>query len=172
MVWENPFPSGTIPRNCCYNWDSHAVNCHMFDDARWRFPVYDQAVSALIQDLYDRGLDKEVLLLVTGEFGRTPRLEQTKGSQTGVLQPGRDHWPQAGSLIVAGGGMRTGQIVGATNSKGEYPIERPVTPNDIWATVYQHLDIDYTESLPDFTGRPMPILPFGSPIPELLPAAV
>lgn len=172
MVWENPFPSGTIPRNCCYNWDSHAVNCHMFDDARWRFPVYDQAVSALIQDLYDRGLDKDVLLVVTGEFGRTPRLEQTKGSQTGVLQPGRDHWPQAGSLIVAGGGMRTGQIVGATNSKGEYPVERPVTPNDIWATVYQHLDIDYTESLPDFTGRPMPILPFGSPIPELLPAAV
>lgn len=171
MVWENPFPSGSIPKNCCYNWDSHAVNCHMFDDARWRFPVYDQAVSALISDLYDRGLDKEVLLVVTGEFGRTPRLEQTKGSQTGVVQPGRDHWPQAGSLIVAGGGMRTGQIIGATNSKGEYPIERPVTPNDIWATVYTHLGIDYTESLPDFTGRPNPILPFGSPIPEMMPVA-
>jgi hypothetical protein len=168
MVWENPFPSKPMPKPCTYNWDSHAVNCHMFDDARWRFPVYDQAVSALIQDLYDRGLDKEVLLVVTGEFGRTPRLEQTKGSQTGLTQPGRDHWPQAGSLIVSGGGMRTGQIIGATNSKGEYPTERPISPNDIWATVYQHLGIDYNDSLPDYTGRPMPILPFGAPIPELL----
>jgi hypothetical protein len=171
MVWENPFPSQTIPKACTYNWDSHAVNCNLFDDARWRFPVYDQAVSALIEDLYARGLDREVLLVVTGEFGRTPRLEQTRGSQTGVLQPGRDHWPQAGSLIVSGGGMRTGQIVGATNSKGEYPVERPITPNDIWATVYQHLGIDYTESLLDLTGRPMPILPFGSPITEILPTA-
>lgn len=75
------------------------------------------------------------------------------------------------SLLVAGGGMRTGQIVGATNSKGEYPVKRPLSPNDLWATVYQHLGIDYSESLLDFTGRPMPILPFGQPISELLPAA-
>ena len=171
MVWENPFPSQPIPKACTYNWDSHAVNCDLFDDARWRFPVYDQAVSALIEDLYARGLDREVLLVVTGEFGRTPRLEQTKGSQTGVVQPGRDHWPQAGSLIVSGGGMRTGQVVGATNSKGEYLVERPITPNDLWATVYGHLGIDFNESLPDYTGRPMPILPFGEPIRELMPLA-
>jgi len=171
MVWENPFPSGPMPVGCCYNWDSHAVNCHIFEDSKWRFPPYDQAVSALIEDLYARGLDKRVLLVVTGEFGRTPRLERNKGTQTGVLQPGRDHWPQAMSFIVSGGGMRTGQIIGATNSKGEHPDHRPLTPNDLWATVYRHLGIDYTDSLLDFTGRPMPILPFGQPIDELLPVS-
>jgi Protein of unknown function (DUF1501) len=170
MVWENPFPGEKMPDGCTYNWDSHAVNCHIFDDSRWRFPVYDQAVAALIQDLYDRGLDKKVLLVVTGEFGRTPRLERNTGTQTHVAQPGRDHWPGAMSLIVAGGGMRTGQIIGATDSKGEHPTHRILTPNDVWATVYRHLGIDYNESLTDLTGRPMPILPFGRPIDELLPA--
>lgn len=170
MVWENPFPSLKIPDGCTYNWDSHAVNCHIFEDSRWRFPVYDQAVSALIEDLYERGLDKKVLLVVTGEFGRTPRLEKSTGSQTKVSQPGRDHWPQAMSFIVAGGGMRTGQVVGATNARGEHPVARVLSPNDLWATVYQHLGIDFTDSLNDYSGRPMPILPFGQPIEELLPA--
>lgn len=169
-VWENPYPSGTMPKNCCYNWDSHAVNCHIFDDSRWRFPAYDQAVTALIEDLYARGLDKKVLLVVTGEFGRTPRLEHNRGTQTGVTQPGRDHWPHAMSLLVSGGGMRTGQIIGATNAHGEYPVQRVLSPNDLWATVYRHLGIDYNDSLPDFGGRPMPILPFGQPIDELLPS--
>ncbi len=168
MVWENPFPSQSMPKDCCYNWDSHAVNCHIFEDSRWRFPVYDQAVSALIEDLYARGLDKRVLLVVTGEFGRTPRLEQSKGTQTGVTQPGRDHWPQAMSFIVSGGGMRTGQIIGATNARGEHPIDRVLSPNDLWATVYRHLGIDHHASLLDFSGRPQPILPFGQPIEELL----
>ena len=171
MVWENPFPSKPIPAGCTYNWDSHAVNCHIFEDSRWRFPVYDQAVSALIEDLHARGLDKKVLLGVTGEFGRTPRLEQKVGTQTAVTQPGRDHWPQAMSLIVSGGGMRTGQIIGATNARGEHPVERILSPNDLWATVYHHLDIDYNASLNDFSGRPQPILPFGQPIDELLPPA-
>ena len=74
------------------------------------------------------------------------------------------------SLLVSGGGMRTGQIIGATNSKGEYPVERPLTPNDLWANVYNHLGIDYDESFPDFQGRPNPILPFGEPIAELVPS--
>jgi hypothetical protein len=169
MVWENPFPSKPIPAGCTYNWDSHAVNCHIFEDSKWRFPAYDQAVAALIEDLYDRGLDQRVLLVVTGEFGRTPRLERVKGSQTGVVQPGRDHWPQAMSLLVSGGGMRTGQIVGATNARAEYPTERLLSPNDLWATVYRHLGIDASESILDLGGRPMPILPFGKPIEELLP---
>ena len=169
MVWENPFPGKTIPAGCTYNWDSHAVNCHIFEDSKWRFPPYDQAVSALIEDIYARGLDRRVLLVVTGEFGRTPRLERNKGSQTGILQPGRDHWPMAMSFIVSGGGMRTGQIIGSTNANGEHPNHRPLSPNDLWATVYRHLGIDYTESLLDFTGRPNPILPFGQPIDELLP---
>ena len=170
MVWENPFPGETNPKNCVYNWDSHAVNCHMFDDARWRMPCYDQALTALIEDLYDRGLDKDVLLIATGEFGRTPKISTAVGTQTGVTQPGRDHWPGAMSMLVSGGGMRTGQIIGATNARGEYPIERQLTPNDLWATVYRHLGIDFNESFPDLQGRPMPILPFGKPIEELLSA--
>ncbi len=172
MVWENPFPSSKIPLGCTYNWDSHAVNCHIFEDSRWRFPVYDQAVSALIEDLYSRGLDRKVLLVVTGEFGRTPRLERNRGTETKVTQPGRDHWPQAMSFIVSGGGMRTGQIVGATNRKGEHPVERLLSPNDLWATVYRHLGIDFDLAIPDLSGRPMPILPFGQPIDELLPSSV
>ena len=170
MVWEQPYPSKGIPKDCSYNWDSHAVNCHIFNDARWRIPPYDQAVSALIEDLHQRGLDKKTLLIVTGEFGRTPKISTSVGTQTKVSQPGRDHWPQSMSLIMAGGGMRTGQIIGATNRLGEYPVERPLTPNDLWATVYTHLGIDYTESFLDHQGRPMPILPFGDPVEELLPA--
>lgn len=169
MVMENPYQSG-VPylKNGTYNWDSHAVNCHLFDDARVRLPIYDRAVTALVEDLYNRGLDKKVMLIVTGEFGRTPRINSTIGSQTGVMQPGRDHWPNAMSMLVAGGGMRTGQVVGSTTSKGEEPKERALTPNDLWATVYRHLGIDYTASFPDHFGRPMPILPYGEPIAELI----
>lgn len=170
MVWENPNDPKGMPKNCTYNWDSHAVNCHLFADARWRFPYYDQALTALIEDLVARGLDKEVLLIATGEFGRTPRLSQTMGSQTKALQPGRDHWPNAMSMLVAGGGMRTGQVVGATDRLGEHPIARPLSPNDLWATVYRWLGIDPERTFPDHQGRPMPILPFGDPIPEILPA--
>lgn len=169
MVWENPYPDSPIPKNCTYNWDSHAVNCDMFADSRWRMPVYDQAVSALIEDIHQRGLDKDVMVIVTGEFGRTPKINTQIGTQTGVSQPGRDHWPNAMSNIVFGGGMATGQIIGATNPRGEFPIERPMSPNDLWATVYQHLGINPNDSFDDFQGRPMPILPFGEPIPELAP---
>jgi hypothetical protein len=71
------------------------------------------------------------------------------------------------SMLISGGGMRTGQVIGATNSKGEEPKERPFTPNDLWATVYRHLGIDPEWSFPDHAGRPMPILPYGQPIEEL-----
>ena len=170
MVMENCIPPGqTMPRELVYNWDSHAVNCHIFKDALVRLPIYDRTITALIDDLYNRGLDKRVLLVVTGEFGRTPRITPSIGTQTGVMQPGRDHWPQAMSFLVSGGGMRTGQVVGSTNARGEHPKDRPLTPNDLWATVYRHLGIDYNNtSFPDHRGRPMPILPFGEPIAELL----
>ncbi|MEQ8785252.1 MAG: DUF1501 domain-containing protein [Pirellulaceae bacterium] len=169
MVYENPYQSGVARiNNGTYNWDSHAVNCHLFDDARVRLPLYDRAVTALVEDLYNRGLDKKVMLVVTGEFGRTPRISHNTGTQTGVTQPGRDHWPRAMSMLVSGGGMRTGQVIGSTNSKGEEPKDRPLTPNDLWATVYRHLGIDFESSFPDHTGRPMPILPYGQPIAELL----
>jgi hypothetical protein len=169
MVMENPYQSGIKwIKNGTYNWDSHAVNCHMFDDLRARAPIYDQAVTALVEDLHNRGLTKKVLLIVTGEFGRTPRISQSIGTQTGIMQPGRDHWPQAMSMLVCGGGMRHGQVVGSTNWKGEYPQDRPLTPNDLWATVYRHLGINPEHTFPDLSGRPMPILPFGQSISELM----
>lgn len=171
ILMENPYQSG-VPslKQGTYNWDSHSVNCHIYDDLRVRLPIYDQAVTALIEDIYARGLDKKVMLVVTGEFGRTPRLESQIGTQTGVHQPGRDHWPQSMSMLISGGGMQTGQVVGSTNAKGEHPKDRPLTPSDLWATVYRHLGIDPEWSFPDHRGRPMPILPFGSPISELLPS--
>lgn len=169
VVMENPYQSGIqMPKYGCYNWDSHAVNCHLFDDAKMRFPIYDNTITAMVEDLYAKGLDKRVLLVVTGEFGRTPRISNQIGTQTKVTQPGRDHWPRAMSMLVSGGGMRTGQVIGATNSKGEEPIQRALTPNDLWATVYRHLGIDYTQSFLDHSGRPMPMLPYGEPIAELI----
>lgn len=169
MVMENPYQSGVERlKQGVYNWDSHAVNCHMNDDLKARAPIYDRAVTALVEDIHNRGLDKKCMVIVTGEFGRTPRISNQIGTQTGVMQPGRDHWPQAMSMLVTGGGMRTGQVVGSTNWKGEHPQDRPLTPNDLWSTVYRHLGINQEHSFPDHSGRPMPILPFGEPIEELL----
>ena len=169
VVMENPYQSGIkMPDYGVYNWDSHAVNCHIFDDAKIRFPIYDHTITAMIEDLFQRGLDKRVMLVVTGEFGRTPRITRRPGSRTKVEQPGRDHWPRAMSMLVSGGGMRTGQVIGATNSKGEEPTQRPLTPNDLWATVYRHLGVNYRRSFLNHSGRPMPMLPFGEPIAELL----
>lgn len=169
VVMENPYQSG-VPslKQGVYNWDSHAVNCHIWDDLEVRLPIYDQAVTALIEDVYQRGMDKKTLIVVTGEFGRTPRMERSVGTQTGVMQPGRDHWPQAMSMILAGGGIRTGQVVGSTNSRGEHPKDRPLKPEHLWATVYRHLGIDPNISFLDTQGRPMPILADGEPIAELL----
>ncbi|MEC7555799.1 MAG: DUF1501 domain-containing protein [Planctomycetota bacterium] len=169
VVLENPYKSG-IPslKAGTYNWDSHAVNCHIFEDAKVRLPIYDHAISGLVEDLHQRGLaDRKVLLVVTGEFGRTPRLTVRPGTQTKVDQPGRDHWPQAMSLVTTGSGMTNGQVVGSTNSRGEHPHDRPLEPGDLWATVYRHLGIDPEWTFPDHSGRPMPILPSGHPIREL-----
>ena len=166
VVMEHPGLASR--RDATYNWDCHAVNCHVFNDARWRFPPFDQAVSALIEDIYARGLDRKVLIVVTGEFGHTPRISYQTGTGTGVMQPGRDHWPGAMSILVSGGGLRMGQVVGSTNRLGEAPQDRPLSPNDLWATVYRHLGIDTEHSFPDHSGRPMPILPDGEPIRELI----
>ncbi len=167
MVWENP--GGTTPKNCAYNWDYHAVNCDIFADCKWKMPYYDQALTALIEDVYQRGLDKKTLIVVGSDFGHTPKLTTRRGTKTGVMQPGRDHWPKAMSLLVSGGGMNMGQIIGATNSKGEHPVERIMSPNDLWATVYQHLGINHSAYLKNIEGLPMQILPFGKPIEELNP---
>lgn len=166
VVMEHP--GGTSPPQTVYNWDCHAVNCHVFRDARWRFPLFDQAVSALIEDIYARGLDRKVMIIVMGEFGHTPRITYQNGTGSGVLQPGRDHWPGAMSIMVSGGGLRMGQVIGSTNQVGEAPQDRPMSPNDIWATAYRHLGIDQKLVFPDHSGRPMPVLPDGEPIRELI----
>jgi uncharacterized protein (DUF1501 family) len=108
------------------------------------------------------------MLIVSGEFGRTPRINPQKGTSSGVVQPGRDHYPAAMSVLVSGGGMPTGQVIGSTNAKGEHPQDRPLDPNDLLATVYRHLGIDYQEMVPDTSGRPVPLIPHGEPIRELV----
>ncbi len=148
-----------------FSWDDHInvqTRWDLADAMRYRAPFMDQAISALIEDLCERGLDQRVLVVAVGEFGRTPRIVQTDG----LL--GRDHWPAAMSALVAGGGMRMGQVIGATNSKGEYPAERPLSPQDLLATIYRHLGINTESSFADFRGRPFPILSGGEPISELI----
>lgn len=158
------------------NWDDHAVNHHVFDALKFRSEAYDQAVSALIEDIYERGLDERVLVVVTGEFGRTPKISYqpstgagNASAPAGTRQPGRDHWPRAFSNIWAGGGIQTGQVIGATDKRGEDSIERICTPGDFLSTIYHHLGIDSSQVfIEDFNGRPTPIVNHGRPIPELI----
>jgi len=151
------------------NWDDHAVNCHIFDALKKRAENFDRCITALITDLHERGLSERVMLIVTSEFGRTPRISRAVGTVTKIEQPGRDHWPQAMSILFAGGGAPGGQVIGATNRLGEYPVRRQVGPWDLIATIYRHLGIDAKAmSVPDPTGRPVPILPEGEPIRELI----
>jgi Protein of unknown function (DUF1501) len=158
------------------NWDDHAVNHHVFDAMRFRAHAYDQAVSALIEDLYQRGLDKRVLVVVTGEFGRTPKINYAASTgagdasaPAGTQQPGRDHWPRAFSNIWAGGGIQTGRFIGATDKRGEDSIEHICDAGDFLATIYHHLGIDAsTTFINDFNGRPTVLVDRGKPIPELI----
>ncbi|MFO0805163.1 MAG: DUF1501 domain-containing protein [Gemmataceae bacterium] len=152
---------GSGPNSKAHDWDDHAVNWDMLTAMNARLPRYDHVVSTLIDDIYDRGLDEDVLLVVTGEFGRTPRLEQ----KNGII--GRDHYPGAMSILVAGGGIPTGQVVGSTNQYGENPVDRPLDPHDVLATIYKHLGIDHTREYSDPQGRPFP-LTRGTPIKELI----
>lgn len=139
---------GAGPGSKAHDWDDHAVNWDMKTAMLARLPKYDHVVSTLINDIYDRGLDKKVLLIVTGEFGRTPRLEH----KDGII--GRDHWPSAMSILMAGGGIPTGQVIGSTTSTGECPKDRPLDPHDILASIYTHLGIDPRTEIPDVSGRP------------------
>jgi hypothetical protein len=148
-----------------FSWDDHANAQPGWDLAkgmRWRAPFMDQALSALIEDVYGRGLDRKVLIVAMGEFGRTPRVSQANGCL------GRDHWPDAMCALVSGGGLHMGQVVGSTNAKGEHPKDRPLTPQDLLATIYRHLGIDYRHEFKDFGSRPVPILRDGQPIDELI----
>jgi uncharacterized protein (DUF1501 family) len=137
----------------------------------------NQAVTALIEDLHARGMDRKVLVIVTGEFGRTPRISYVASSGPGVasgaagtVQPGRDHWPRANSMLWYGGGIPGGQVIGATDRRGEDVVSARVGPHDFLATVYQHLGIDYANlAVHNFSGRPIPIVANGRPVPGLSP---
>lgn len=123
-------------------WDYHGSNHKI---AKEDFPMLDQAVTALVQDLHDRGLDKDVSVVVWGEFGRTPTINKDAG---------RDHWPRVSCALLACGGMKTGQIIGATDRLGGECTERPVRFGDVFATLYQNLGIDPEATVTDLTGRP------------------
>ena len=139
-------------------WDYHGDN---FGNARRDLPMFDQALSALIGDLHDRGLDRDVSVLAWGEFGRSPTINKDGG---------RDHWPRANCAVLAGGGMRVGQVVGATDRLGGEPSERPVQFGEVFATLYHNLGIDVNQvTLPDLTGRPQYLVPDGcQPMKELI----
>ena len=137
-------------------WDTH-------DDNFWSLkngflPPWDQCYSALIEDLQQRGLLKTTLVVAWGEHGRTPRINATAG---------RDHWMSAFSAALAGGDVKGGRVVGATDSKSETVKENPKHPQDVLATIYRHLGVDPSVSYLDHAGRPHPVLPFGKPITEL-----
>ncbi len=141
-------------------WDWHGGDGMNFVQARKDFPLLDAALSALIGDLHDRGLDRDVSVVVWGEFGRTPRLNKMNS---------RDHWPQANCAFLAGGGMRTGQVIGATNKYGEHPTDRPITFQEVFATLYAKAGLDLNTREFDLRGRPQYLVEPGiEPIRELM----
>lgn len=138
-------------------WDWHDNN---FGQGRSEFPLLDNAVSALVQDLHDRGLDKDVSVVVWGEFGRTPTINASAG---------RDHWPRVNSALLACGGMRTGQVIGATDKQAGEVVDRPITFGDIHATLLHNLGIDPHLAIPDAQGRlQRPVPAEAQPIAELV----
>ncbi len=143
-------------------WDWHGGPYDtIFNRQREDLPAFDKALSALLDDLHDRGLDKHVTVGVWGEFGRTPKVNH---------QAGRDHWPNVSFALLAGGGMRNGQVIGATDRHAAEPVDRPVTFGELFATVYHNLGIDVeTATVTDLQGRPQYLVPDGArPLPELV----
>lgn len=128
------------------DWDTHEKN---FIDMREQLPQLDQGFHALVTDLYERGLQDDVAVVMWGEFGRAPRISRGDG---------RDHWPEAGAAVVAGGGFRVGQVIGATDSHGGRSRGRPYTPSNVLASLYGHLGIDPAVTIPDHNRRPMHVL--------------
>jgi hypothetical protein len=144
-------------------WDHHgnviqAVGgVSIWHSLRSALPLLDRSIHTLVTDLHERGLDREVLVLVWGEFGRTPKISQA----------GRDHWPDAGFALFAGA-VRTGQVIGETDSRGQRPRSRALGAQNVIGTVYHALGIDYREQINDFTGRPMQLLDEGEAIEDLV----
>jgi uncharacterized protein (DUF1501 family) len=137
-------------------WDTHVQG---FDTMRNGFlPRWDRAYSALIEDLDARGLLDTTMVIAWGEFGRTPKVNKDAG---------RDHWPNVFSAAVAGGGIKGGRVIGASDDKGAEPADNPKTPQDVLATMYRHLGVDTKVQYTDYSGRPHPVLSSGTPIEEL-----
>ncbi len=137
-------------------WDDHGNIKRALDD---KLPRHDRAVGVLIEDLAERGLLDDTLVVSAGEFGRTPKINDNAG---------RDHWPQAQSILLAGGGYRHGQIIGSTNAKAEHPTSRPVGVEDFCAIVYHALGLRIEDTIVDHSGRPMQLVPGGEVPFELL----
>jgi uncharacterized protein (DUF1501 family) len=137
-------------------WDTHDQN---FRQLRQQLPMVDRGVANLVQDLVDRGMDQDVVTVMWGEFGRTPRVNGTAG---------RDHWSPVMSALIAGGGLRMGQAVGSSSARGEQPRDRRCTPAQVLATIYKAMGIDSSMTFPDGAGRPRAVLDDRQPIAELL----
>ena len=143
-------------------WDWHGGSYDtIFNRERQDFPVFDKAITALIEDLHKRGLDKDVSVLVWGEFGRTPKISKIVG---------RDHWPRVAMALMAGGGMRNGQVIGSTDRLAAEAASRPVTFSEVFATLYHHLGINVNSAtVEDAQGRPHYLVKSGTqPIRELV----
>lgn len=138
------------------HWDMHRNNFGML---KFNLPILDQICAALIGDLADRDLLASTLVVVTGEMGRSPRINRNAG---------RDHWPQCGFCLLIGAGVKQGLVYGTSDSQGGYPIDRPVSPNDLVATIYQLLGINPETTVPDLQGRPIHISHGGRPLDELI----
>jgi hypothetical protein len=141
-------------------WDHHSsANGDIFVALRMLLPVLDRSLFALFSDLQARGLDKDVLVVVLGEFGRTPRIAQPG--------PGREHWADAGCALFFGGGLRMGQVIGETDSRAERSKSGTMSFQNLIATIYQVLGVDLKTMLPDFNGRPQHLLDDPEPVREL-----
>jgi hypothetical protein len=137
-------------------WDMHG---NIAQSMKNLAPALDHAVSAFVSDTHQRGLDQDILLVISGEFGRTPRVNGGAG---------RDHWAPLSTLALAGGGLKMGQVVGESSAKVEVPKSRPITPQDLMATIFHVLGIDQGMHFKDQGGRPVPMITGGAPIPELV----
>ena len=151
----------TVNAAAGHHWDTHYDHFATLKDKQ--LPAFDQALSALIDDIHVRGLAQRVLVVALGEFGRSPKINNGQG----LGAPGRDHWPQANSVLFAGGGMPMGQLIGATDAHAAFPLSQPYSPQDVFATIYGFLGIDHRQAFHDRSGRPVPILYGGEPIREL-----
>lgn len=138
-------------------WDTHADNFNSLK--KHKLPVLDRAYAALLQDLHERGLLANTLVVWFGDFGRTPKVNPSAG---------RDHWASAGVACMGGGGVRTGEVVGATNALGEFVIDSPAAPQDLAATIYHALGIPLHTWYRTQDGRPIELVPTGRPIQQLV----